>query len=97
MTYAEQIPALIPTQWFSPDVRPDAKRLVWVLVAHPKKFYPQSFSVHSGQVEESFDDPKDWRVSQGDEAGRGWCSWYPAGDRPFGQDNFIAWAYVVLK
>lgn len=80
--------------WHPPSERPQDDRAVWIIEGHPKGVYPQSFSVHAGVVEES---PRDgtWHVSQGDESGRGWVSWYPEeSSLAESNDSFKAWAYA---
>lgn len=82
-----------PSGWHPATERAETGRVVWIIECHPKKIYPQSYSIHAGTVEVP-QDPSEWRVSQGDEAGSGWASWYPAVDGSTKDEQFIAWAYV---
>lgn len=78
--------------WHPAEERPEAGRVVWIIERHPKEIYPQSYTIHAGQVEDSVDNG--WRVSQGDENGCGWCSWYPDIEGPHHDELYIAWSYV---
>jgi hypothetical protein len=79
--------------WHPATERAETGRTVWVLECHQKKIYPQSYSIHAGAVEVA-QGSDDWRVAQGDEAGCGWVSWYPATARETRDEQFIAWAYA---
>lgn len=76
-------------KWYPPSIAPTADRLVWIIEEHPKRIYPQSYTIHAGQVSYPRDwhvEEGAWRVEQGDESGCGWCYWDP--------EDILAWAYV---
>lgn len=92
-TPAVEPPLAYPWVWHPPTERAETGRIVWVIECHPKKIYPQSYSIHAGTVGVAQGSDA-WRVSQGDEAGCGWVSWYPAIDGSTADEQFIAWAYA---
>jgi len=82
----------VTSVWHLPTERPPEKSVVWIISAHSKRIWPQSFSIHAGTVE--YSNNGEWRVGQGDETGLGWISWYP--DIPIHclqDDLFEVWAY----
>lgn len=78
--------------WHLPNERPADGTVVWILVCHPKRIYPQSYSIHAGTVVSA--GPDLWRVEQGDESGCGWCSWNSDPYLGSGDGHFEAWAHV---
>tara|TARA_R110000772_G_scaffold2190_3_gene7567 strand:- start:637 stop:951 length:315 start_codon:yes stop_codon:yes gene_type:complete len=81
--------------WRKPtDPAPDGA-VVWIIERHHKAIDPLSYTIHAGVVEYNNSDPTEWRVAQGDETGRGWCSWYPEGSATtLSSDMFQAWAFA---
>jgi hypothetical protein len=71
--------------WKTPKSKPPNKSVVWVMLEHPKRIYPQSYSIMAGQVCYRPDNHSEWRVEQNDENGCGSCYWQ--------NDEILAWCY----
>jgi hypothetical protein len=79
------------TVWHPPHHMPSNGLSVWFIEKHQKGVVPQSFTIQGGWIEHN-PDGQGYRISQNDENGCGWCSWYPANANPQDFDEFVAWA-----